>query len=582
MRSFTLSSFGPLACVALLAVIAAAACGGDDDGEAGGSSGGVDASIGSDTGPGPGADASSSSSSSGGDSSVPVDGGTDGASSDSGADAGKACGADAGALCPVGATCNSSDDCEGLCTAGKCAAPTTSDGKKSPSLGETDVDCGGPTAPKCDEGKTCGGDGDCASSACSTTKVCVGGQSCKGSLNGPSGIDTCGSGEPGAPGATNESCCRSLPLPTRPNRRLDRYEITGGRLRAFIDAVSAAYAGVPNVRAWAKAYAAAHPGSQLDDVLQGYPGLLDVLPDHAGPNGATPLPVHLGAFPLDPINSLDGCYVGNGSYGHPTYWQPPADLKDYGIGDPAGGGTDGKRKYSRDELDKKPVNCVMALVLASFCAWDGGELARTKDFREVWGRHPQAVGATTVYVPWNTLLPVGDFNWRNGHGAACSPAGWPGCVNPQDAYFYEYPAAGHDPANDDTPAIAAPGRFTKDLTVITSASGEGWFDVGGNFMEAAWPVATVNPGASQVTNVCDVSATAGPGDVACTRRGIPGVLRYSGNLPHIALVGYSFEGHARRSEAYLSAAAENELLIGTGDLKPVTFQYGKVGGRCAR
>jgi hypothetical protein len=47
-------------------------------------------------------------------------------------------------------------------------------------------------------------------------------------------------------------------------------------------------------------------------------------------------------------------------------------------------------------------------------------------------------------------------------------------------------------------------------------------------------------------------------------------------------VGYSFEGHARRSEAYLSSTTGNEALIGTGDLKPVSFQYGKVGGRCAR
>jgi hypothetical protein len=66
------------------------------------------------------------------------------------------------------------------------------------------------------------------------------------------------------------------------------------------------------------------------------------------------------------------------------------------------------------------------------------------------------------------------------------------------------------------------------------------------------------------------------------RRGNNGVLRYQGALPHVALVGYSFEGHARRSENYLSAVAANELLIPAGDLKPVHFQYGKIGGRCAR
>lgn len=480
-----------------------------------------------------------------------------------------------GGVCPVGSACATDDDCEGLCTGNVCAAPTHTDGKVSPSLGETDIDCGGPTAPKrCADDRVCAADADCANAACSTAKRCVAGPSCKGGANGTAGIDTCGTGEVGAAGAVNESCCKSLPLPTRVDRRLDRYTITGGRVRAFIDAMAAANGGEPNVRAFAKTYAAANPTSQLGAVEASYPGLLDILPDHKGPAGPIPLPVHLGAFPLDPMNALDGCFVGPGAYGHATYWQPASDLRPLGVGN------NGARVYARQEYDKKPMNCVMSLMLAAFCAWDGGELARTADFREVWGRRPTAVGNTTVYIPWANIRAIGEFNWRNGHGAAC-PFPWPGCVNPQPQHFV-FPVAGFDPAEDDTPSIGAPGRFPMDITAITSANGEGWYDIGGNFMEFAWPVGAVNPGGGQIQDVCDVSATAGPGETPCTRRGRPGVLRFTGMLPHVALVGYSFEGHSRRSEAYLASLDGAESRIGAGDLKPVSFQYGKVGGRCAR
>jgi hypothetical protein len=56
----------------------------------------------------------------------------------------------------------------------------------------------------------------------------------------------------------------------------------------------------------------------------------------------------------------------------------------------------------------------------------------------------------------------------------------------------------------------------------------------------------------------------------------------TGPLPNVALVGYSFEGHSRRSEAYLASTTEDESKLVAGDIKPVTFPYGKVGGRCAR
>jgi hypothetical protein len=100
-------------------------------------------------------------------------------------------------------------------------------------------------------------------------------------------------------------------------------------------------------------------------------------------------------------------------------------------------------------------------------------------------------------------------------------------------------------------------------------------------MEAAWPQTdNLNIGTNATKDVCDVSAqTGGP---ACTRLSRPGVRRLTGDLPYIALVGYSFEGHYRRSEAYLASVDGDEAKLGASDVKPATFQYGKLGGRCAR
>ena len=513
-----------------------------------------------------------------------LDAGDDGASSSSSSSGGSTSSSgSSGTTADAGPTpCTSDDECEGRCEGGLCAAPTTTDGKRSPSLGETDVDCGGPAAPPCGEGLGCAADTDCTTKTCGASKTCVSAPSCRGT-NGPAGIETCGAGEPGTPGAAHESCCKSLPLPTTKTRHLDKYEITAGRVREFVTALAAANGGEPDVRGFAKTFAAANPDSELGKLASDFPGLLDILPDKKSPSAALPIQVHLGAFPLDPMNQLDGCFLGPDAYGHATYWQEPADLKPFGVGYPSNA-PDGVRKYPREVLDAKAMNCVMPLFLAAFCAWDGGELARTSDYREVWGRTPAMVtppgggAATTVFVPWSTLQPVGKFNWRNGHGAACPVPGWPGCVNPQP-YHYQFPTSGSTAADDDSAAIGAPGRFPLDVTKATS-NDEGWLDIGGNMMEAAWPNGPVNTGANPVKDVCDVTTTTG--GTACARRGRNGIRRYTGNLPHIALVGYSFEGHARRSEAYLASNDGDESRLVPGDLKPVTFQYGKVGGRCAR
>jgi hypothetical protein len=409
--------------------------------------------------------------------------------------------------------------------------------------------------------------------------------SCRGGP-GP-GITTCGATE-----TTNDDCCTSLTLPKTTTRTLDKYEITAGRMRAFVSAT-------PNIRKFANDFATANPTSQLGKVLTGFPktanfgSYLDTLPDHTGT--ATPLDeaVFLGAFPVDAINVEDGCFVQPGGYGAATFWQPPENLKPYGIGV----AKDGTRKYPQAEYDKKSLNCVSALMLATFCAWDGGELATTSDFHEVWGTQKVVLPGpgATVFVPWDTGTPAAvlawsQFNWRNGHDGAC-PTGWPGCVTPANV-FYTYPTTpAVVPADDDAPEIGAPGRFPKDVTKAKSpdAPNVGWYDIGGNLMDLAWPNGSGKLGVPATKDFCDTSAgnTGVPAADKCNRNQSatdlrPGTLRYQGNTPGVALVGYSFEVHARRSEAYLSAAIDDETLIATGDIKPAHFQYGKIGGRCSR
>lgn len=423
-----------------------------------------------------------------------------------------------------------------------------------------------------DAGLRPGDDAGCTGASCSVPPSCRAGTG--------SGIDTCG----------GESCCTTLPLPKTTTRSLDRYEITTGRLRAFVTAVANANGGQRNLRKWAKDYAAANPTSELGGLLTGYPGLLDVLPDSNATDVNTAVQLHLGGTPIDPINTLDGCFMSEGGYGHTTYWQPPEDLKPFKIG--YGKPVDGTRKQPQSVLDAKPMNCVMPILLAAFCAWDGGELARAKDYREIWGTTSKKLTKVTVVVPWKEIVSWGDFNWANGVSArSCPLPGWPGCTNVQSP-FYTKPAVADENAraDDNTVSIGAPGDFPKDVTGITSANGKGWLDIGGNLMEAAW---LDTPRNSTVKDVCATRLGAGTGPGLCTRRPTndedgaedpeqQGTKIYTGNLPSIALIGYSFEGHSRRSEAYLASADGAETRIGNGDVKPVTFQYGKVGGRCVR
>jgi hypothetical protein len=480
------------------------------------------------------------------------------------------CGGPNAPKCALGKVCDGNDDCELLaCTDKTCVTPTSSDGIQNG--GESDVDCGGAgvsagdfsyEAPRCKDAQTCVLDADCVTGACSPVGVCVA-KSCDTAET--AGITTCGAREVGDPAATHETCCKSLPLPTR-GKRLDKYEITAGRFRTFLDTAG------PNVRAWVTGFAAANPTHPLAVMLAAYPTVLQLYP--AAKTGPLNVVGHM-ALDLDNYSGIRGCYNGAGGYGHNTYWQPAADLATYGI--PA-------RPLARTVTDAKSLNCAQPIMFAAFCAWDGGELAQMDDLLDAWGAAAYPWGATPV--PQVTASPpcqshngvqtcptTTNYNWCNGNAGVNGDNSRPGtggfrCQNPTlgvNGNFYRFPG-GTNLANDQSPFIGSPGRFPMDATAAKGA-GESWMDLFANFPEYTGDFG------GPATDFCDLSRVPGAGQPTCTRTtpGAPATTRtgtpYTG-IPRVRILGRSWEGHQYNRGNTATFAA--------------TFQYGKFGARCAR
>jgi hypothetical protein len=400
-----------------------------------------------------------------------------------------------GPLCAADKKCNVGPDCDsGFCTANVCEPrkPGRKDGD------ETDVDCGGKVAPACDWDKACLVDADCTSGGCSTvTKTCLTGPSCK-ALHGGT---TCGTGEFGDAGKKHESCCKSLPVagytdPRFPGKKvyLDKYEITAGRMRAFIDAMAAANGGQPNVQGYMAAHRPARWNNGWENTLpqayEGgtatytvtnptganilYPGQdlyapTQHLADWSDVSGTytiyTGINYSIGLAILFPeytpayASSHDfNCINNVGSYAFPTYWFDGPTLTAAGANI---GVTVGARAYTKDDLDEKALNCTPNGLYAAFCAWDGGQIAST----EVWdyvGTPARIGGGSECGAGGNTLIMHSD----SGAGA---------CAN---TYYYPYTGT----TADDAARIAPPGRVVAD-TVKINAADEPWMDMKGNLME---------------------------------------------------------------------------------------------------
>ncbi len=358
------------------------------------------------------------------------------------------CGTICAAPCAVSKGCETGADCiEKVCAAGLCQPPTGTDGVQNGD--ESGIDCGGTLtgAARCPVGGVCVVNTDCESRGCSNG-LCIDAPSCVAVLGG----STCGAGEVGSGNEQHESCCTSLEVPgyadaAHPGKRvfLDKYEITAGRMRAFVDAMAAQYNGQPDI--------ATFIGNNQPDVWS--PGWTNFMP--SGTDGAMVATPNGGAHgtgsgcgaecnagtnyqfgaALYQYTHGHNCYHGGGSsFGFATYWYPDAVMTGQNGGNP--------RAYSQDILDVKSLNCTTSAMLQAFCFWDGGQLA-------------------TLAV-MNTVGAAASGN-RSGDGSQVG------------SYYFPGPGSG----SDDAARVAAPGRVAEDSRMYSGAGP--WMDMRGNLSE---------------------------------------------------------------------------------------------------
>ena len=400
-----------------------------------------------------------------------------------GSETGVDCGDTAVTGCPAcgdGMGCNPAttpSDCSSLvCNAATktCTAPTSSDGTQNGN--ESDVDCGSSgtgentSAPACPDinGHTkvtskCSASADCKSGYCNATeKQCVDGASCalpalaKASgiqdiktaakttsattndandavgtpnVNGAglyAGIDTCGQGEAtDAPGSRKlESCCKSLDVAATGDR-VDKYEVTAGRMRQFVESINAKYPDY-NFKAWVAAQFSGTtnlPTTAIGTTLFSQIPTPTAVANSTDTRVLFPSSQHgvlnaveqLGATSIDTgiPSDLQGCYVGPGNAGSSTYWWDAAGESI--VGSPP-------RQFTQDYYDIKPLNCALYWMAAAFCAWDGGYLPDDAHYQALWGTGNYPWGADTTYPTTSS----GSRNYEDlGGGAAYGNAGSP-------------------------------------------------------------------------------------------------------------------------------------------------------------
>jgi sulfatase-modifying factor enzyme 1 len=351
------------------------------------------------------------------------------------------CGGSSSPKCATGKACNVGDNCESLvCKGSKCQAPSPTDGVKNGD--ESDVDCGGTKtgAPKCAANKGCNKHDDCASDGCAYTKKCATGKSCTAHNGG----DTCGSGEVGDPAAKHESCCVALPAPGVAGR-LDKYQITAGRMRAFLERVNG------DVRSFIKANRPKGWNAAWDEYVPNGFGVDPTLNDGNDPNfyrrARSSVWHQLGGSVLYDQNGDLGCYLKG--IGAQTYWKTDTvQTQDLG---------DIPHKYPQDALDVKSIQCVTQLMVAAFCHWDGGRLPTIGELDAAWG---------SAKYPWGDGPPPQGFDGE--------PAGGdPTRANYKLNYFA--PVFRIDP--DYSVHVSAPGRFPK------GKGPYGHMDLAGNIFE---------------------------------------------------------------------------------------------------
>lgn len=194
------------------------------------------------------------------------------------------------------------------------------------------VPCGKKGSTLCGVGDTCEDTADCEKGVCTLTHRCASAMSCVGAKGAD---EKCTDGDCCAsiavPGGTFENVDNdtSVETATVPGFRLDRYEVTVGRMRAFVTAFGGDLRGHPPL-----------PGAGAK-------------PSVPGSGWRSSFNARLPGSTQEVNDRLTwACAVGgnNNDYGAATWTPEPGPNED------------------------KPINCVDWYTLFAFCAWDGGRL----------------------------------------------------------------------------------------------------------------------------------------------------------------------------------------------------------------
>jgi hypothetical protein len=201
------------------------------------------------------------------------------------------------------------------------------------------------------------------------------------------------------------------------------------------------------------------------------------------------------------------CGTWDGSFGFPTYWYTATVLAHDGEMPRADGvSAAGTKVPAKDLLDVKSMNCITNVMLAAFCAWDGGQLATTEVLDYVTQTPPflgNVSGCGTQIDDHGELLG-NVFTHTVQSGGPCAPVGLinatfdaggalPVPGSPLNAPNYHYPDLGEQ-TFDKAWQISAPGRASLALGANGEAADvirlhpgdEPWMDLAGNLSEAAF------------------------------------------------------------------------------------------------
>lgn len=353
-------------------------------------------------------------------------------------------GSDGGGIVGGGSDAAGGDDGGGAITDG--GGGTSKDGAAGGGDGAA-IDGGDSGSSLLPAGAACAADSDCQSNGCDDTLHCAVGRSCTQANGGR----TCG------PTGT-ESCCTAIPVP-KPKApfTLDKYSITAGRFRVFIDKTGGDVRGYVHAHrpAWFEPTWEAWLPNKMDDGTTTLTAPHQYLPG-TGLDGVYQQlgPIHYGTE--GPGN--EGCLtsqVGNAR----TYRLPDA-VNTSLFAD--------TQQYPQEALDQKPMQCATFYMLAAFCIWDGGRIPTLDELDYAWDKGD----AANHLYPWgNTPAPGGwDYPFdTQAHAMAFGKPAPDGGVDQTVAnYKYNFwlpdtmACLNNDPnACDYSVFLAPPGRFPK-------------------------------------------------------------------------------------------------------------------------